>query len=453
MRRTDDDPGNSNWRQRVPPPGASREGAAPSIDAARLLGRLATFAAIGATAGGGVNRPALGEGDRRARALLAELARMRGFSVSQDAAANLFIRRPGRLETAPPFLIGSHLDSQPTGGCFDGALGVLAAFEVLETLEDANIDTDLPVEVVAWTNEEGSRFAPGSMGSRAFAEAVLPSAAIVSTDGARLGDELAATLAALPGAAHRPLGMKISGYLELHIEQGPLLERSGIPIGVVGAVQGTRWLDVEINGRAAHAGTTPLEARCDPVAAAVRGLAGLFDTVMQNDSAARMTVGRITASPGSINAVPASATFTIDLRHPDAERLEALENEIRDTLSRVSLAGGCSLRIERILDMSPARFSEMMTAAIERAAHASNITTMPMVSGAFHDALFAGRIAPAAMIFVPCRDGVSHHESEHVEPEFCAVGAEILLHSTLEAIQALRGEWHKTDAGAAVIAP
>lgn len=455
MRRADDGPDSPAGRiarRNSVLPEAYVVKAPLAIDAHRLLGRIAAFAAIGATPGGGVNRPALGEADRQARALLASLAERRGFVVSQDDAANLFVRRPGRRTTAPPFLIGSHLDSQPTGGRFDGALGVLAAFEVLETLEDAGIDTDLPVDLVAWTNEEGSRFAPGSMGSRAFAEKMLPAADIVSTDGARLGDELAATLAALPAVSRRPLGTPIAGYLELHIEQGPLLERAGIPIGVVSSVQGTRWLDVEIGGRAAHAGTTPLEARRDPMAAAARGLATLFDTIMVDDPAARLTVGRITALPGSINAVPETAAFTIDLRHPDADRLAALEDEIRDTLSQVSLAGGCRLRIDRILDMPPARFSAMMVEAIERAAHGCGIATLPMVSGAFHDALFAARIAPAAMIFVPCRDGVSHHESEHVEPEFCALGADILLRSTLEAIHAVGHPRQDIDAGAGVIA-
>ena len=242
----------------------------PEVNPARLLRSVADFAAIGATSAGGVNRQALSVEDRAARQLLAERALARGFAVFQDEAANLFVRREGRDATLPALLVGSHLDSQPTGGRFDGALGTLSAFEALEAIADAGIETDRAIEVVAFTNEEGSRFSPGCMGSMAFAGAGNLSdwRGVRATDGALLADELTATLQALPQARIRPTGNAISAFVELHIEQGPVLEREDVPIGVVTAVQGTKWLEITFSGEAAHAGTTPLEFRKDPMGAA-----------------------------------------------------------------------------------------------------------------------------------------------------------------------------------------
>lgn len=414
--------------------------AAPvSINSARLRERLDRFAAVGATGRSGVDRQAFTLRDRQARAMLSELALARGFTVAQDDIANLFIRRNGVKAAAAPFLIGSHLDTQPTGGRFDGALGVLAAFEALEALEDAGIETDVPVEMVAWTNEEGCRFAPGSMGSQAFIAAQIPAAMLASRapDGAIMADELAATLAALPQASRRPLGGDLRGYLELHIEQGPILERQGIPLGVVTAVQGTRWLEVRITGRSAHAGTTPLAARHDPMMAMTAGLAALYDEVMPSDDDARMTVGRVSCEPGSVNAVPNLVTFSIDIRHPKLCALDAIEAKIAAVLGTAAETRGCVLAIDRVFDMPPAEFSPLLVEAIEQTARDRGIAHRRMVSGAFHDALFMARVTPAAMLFVPCRDGISHNEDEFVEPELAALGADMLLHATLHAVDVL----------------
>ncbi|WP_152048686.1 hydantoinase/carbamoylase family amidase [Aureimonas psammosilenae] len=407
----------------------------PAIRAGRLQDRLAAFAAIGATAKNGVNRQALTAGDRQARRLLAELGSARGFAVSQDAAANLFLRREGRDPSLPPLLLGSHLDTQPTGGRFDGALGVLAALEVLEALADAGVETPRAVEVVAWTNEEGSRFSPGCFGSRAFAAGRIDPAweNALSLDGERLGDELAATLAALTEAAMRPLGGTIAGYLELHIEQGPVLEREEIAVGAVTGIQGTRWLEIAIAGAAAHAGTTPSSFRRDPMVAAAASLHDLYGNVMPRDENARLTVGRLRAEPGSINAVPERVIFSVDIRHPDPARLDAIEAHVRRTCAHAAAAAGCRSEASILFDMPPLTFPDAMVALVEDAATRQGFSVRRMVSGAFHDALFVARVAPAAMIFVPCRDGISHNEAEDVEPRHAAAGAATLLECALAA--------------------
>ena len=405
----------------------------PAINAERLQQRLEAFARIGATPAGGVNRQALSPEDRAARRLLAELAQARGFGVFQDAMANLFIRRGGRDDSLPPLLIGSHLDSQPTGGRYDGALGTLSAFEALEALEDAGLQTPGPVEAVAWTNEEGSRFAPGVMGSMAFAGAADPAQwqFLTGSDGASFSGELAATLASLPEAALRPLGPPLSGYIELHIEQGPSLEKEGLAIGVVTGVQGTRWLKVTVTGEAGHAGTTPLPYRRDPMVAAVGMMHQLQTSVMPSDADARLTVGRIATIPGSVNAIPKAVIFSLDLRHPSAVRLEAIEGEVRAICRVEGEKQGCSVEIATAFDMPPGVFAPEMIDTIEATANRLCLPSKRMVSGAFHDALFLARVTPTAMIFVPCRDGISHNEAEHVEPASIRDGARLLLEATI----------------------
>jgi N-carbamoyl-L-amino-acid hydrolase len=408
------------------------------INCARLLRRLDDFAAIGATPAGGVNRQALTAQDQAARALLANLALQRGFGVFQDPLANLFIRREGKNASRAPFLIGSHLDSQPTGGRYDGALGTLAAFEVIETLEDAGVETDAAVEVVAWTNEEGSRFAPGAMGSTAFSRGAIPQSwqDSLGADGVSWRDALDATLAALPVAQPRPLGFPIAGYLELHIEQGPSLEQEGIPVGIVTGVQGTRWLEITLEGQAAHAGTTQLTFRRDPMVAATAALHSLYASIMPGDESARFTVGRMAIQPGSVNAIPGSVNLSVDLRHPDSSRLDTIEADVLAAFRCSAARYGCAFGSHTIFDMRPAQFAKPLIAGVEQAAQHLGLPFKHMVSGAFHDALYLSRVAPAAMIFVPCRDGLSHNEAEYVEPGHVATGAQMLLLSTLNAVHA-----------------
>lgn len=404
-----------------------------TINGERLLDRMQAFAAIGATPAGGVNRQALSDGDRAARRLLTKLALARGFGVFQDSMANLFIRREGRNPFHAPILIGSHLDSQPTGGQFDGALGTLSAFEVLESLEDSGVETEMPIEVVAWTNEEGSRFAPGVMGSMAFAGAADPTVwqSLAGADGASFADELTATIAALPEATMRPLGTPVFKYLELHIEQGPSLEKEDIPIGVVTGVQGTRWLEVSISGQSGHAGTTGLAYRRDPMVAAVAALHQMQTAVMPADADARLTVGRMACHPGSINAIPDTVIFSVDIRHPDPARLDLIEGQVRRFCEDRAAIQHCTCAITRTFDMPSATFSPLVIDAIEQATERLLLPSKRMISGAFHDALFLARVAPSAMIFVPCRDGLSHNEAEFVAPEHVVNGARLMLEATL----------------------
>lgn len=403
----------------------------PTINAERLNARIAEFARIGALPAGGVNRQALSNLDREARRRIADLACARRLAVSQDAMANLFVTRPGR-RTGPPMLIGSHLDSQLSGGRYDGALGALAAFEALEVLEDAGIETEHALEVAIWTNEEGSRYQPGCMGSIAFARGAVPAAWLDVTDssGLRLGDELAATLAALD-APMRPLGGPVRGYLELHIEQGPALEAEGLAIGAVEAVQGTIWLEATVSGRTAHAGTTGLEWRRDPMAAAAAAIHHLNREIMPGDPMARFTVGRLSAAPGAVNAIPAEVTLTMDIRHPDSANLLALEARAVAAIESAAAERGCVAAVRRLVHMEPARFDDGLVGAIEWAAERHRLGRRRMVSGAFHDALHLARVAPAAMIFVPSKDGLSHNEAEYTAPADCAAGAQVLLTAAL----------------------
>ena len=340
---------------------------------------------------------------------------------------------------AVPFLIGSHLDSQPTGGRFDGALGTLAALEVLETLEDNAVVTAGPIELVAWTNEEGSRFSPGAFGSQVYATGAFPRdwQDTVDGNGARLAEELTATLAALPEAPERPLSRPFAGYLELHIEQGPLLEREGALIGVVEGIQGTRWLEVAIEGQVAHAGTTPLADRHDAMAVAATIIARLQATVMPADADARLTVGRLTLAPGAVNVIPGEVTFSIDLRHPSGAEIDRLETQVADLASKIAAVGGCRVSVRRSMDVAPARFDGRLIGVVEGAATRRGFSSRRMFSGAFHDALFMARLGPAAMIFVPCRGGLSHNEAEYVEPHQVIAGAQVLCDATLEAMAEL----------------
>ena len=404
--------------------------AAAAIDADRLWDRIEQCSRVGAIAGDGVNRAAFSAEDIRAREILLGWAAARGWSVACDAIGNLFLRRPGEDPRAAAVLTGSHMDSQPRGGRFDGIYGVLAGIEVLEALEAAAIRTRRPVEVVAWSNEEGGRFAPCTMGSMVHAGA-RPLADVLDvrdTQGVRLAEALAATLAATraaaPGMTERPFGLVPAAYVEAHIEQGPLLEAAGCPIGVVTGIQGMRWFEIEVEGESAHAGTAPVSTRRDALREALAMIGALQRLTTDPQDITRFTVGRLRVSPDSPNSVPGHVLFTVDLRHPDAATLARLGDAIESTCR--AQARGCTVRVRQTLADAPVRFDPAVVDAVERAAHALGYPAMRLPSGATHDALYMAPLCPTGMVFIPCERGISHNEAENATPSDLAAGARVL---------------------------
>jgi N-carbamoyl-L-amino-acid hydrolase len=392
----------------------------------RLWERLMTMARIGAIPGNGVNRQALSNEDIAARRQLIEWARARGFGIAVDGIGNLFVSRSGRAPAAPPVLTGSHLDSQPKGGRFDGVYGVLAGLEALEALEDAGLATDRSVVTVAWTNEEGGRFAPGAMGSMVFSGARRLQDCLEARDaeGIRFGDALEHTLAATPEAEAVGFNFPVAGYVEAHIEQGPRLEAEGVPIGIVTGIQGLRWFEIEVLGESAHAGAAPMRGRRDALQAALAAVRSLNEIMHDETDTVRFTVGRFEVSPNTPNSVAGQVVFTIDLRHPDAEVLERLSEAVRPVCEVA--ATGCEVRVRETFDRRPCVFDKGMRELITDSARSLALPAIPLPSGAFHDALFLNDVCPTGMIFVPCEKGISHNPAENARPEDLAAGARVL---------------------------
>ena len=392
----------------------------------RLWQRHADMARLGGTPKGGVNRQALSAEDAAARNLLMSWAKARGFSVSTDGIGNLFVRRAGTDPNARPILSGSHMDSQPTGGRFDGMYGVLAAFEALEALEDAGVQTRRPVEAVAWTNEEGSRFQPGAMGSAVFAghydlQKMLE---MKDWDGVVLKDALAQTLKAAPAPARSP-GNALDGYVEVHIEQGPRLEDARTTIGVVTGIQGSRRYIVTVLGEEAHAGTTPRAARKDAFVAALAIASAMQAGTRDAEDTLRFTIGRVEVHPGSPNTVPGRVTFTIDMRHPDMAALDLYEAKLHDAVAQH--AAPCTAAIERVTNVAPTMFHKEVVDLVRDAAQRLALSNMDMPSGAGHDAMHIARLCPTGMVFVPCERGISHNEIENATPQDLAAGTRVLV--------------------------
>lgn len=397
-----------------------------AVNEQRLWERHLTMGAIGATPKGGVNRQAFSPEDGRARQLLVAWAHDLGFEVSIDAIGNLFVRRPGLAPQAPPVLTGSHLDSQPTGGKFDGAYGVLAGIEALQAIQEAGIATKHPLEVVAWSNEEGSRFQPGCMGSVVFIGKQQLDELLLSTDkdGITVREALRATLAHTPEIRHRALGFTVAAYIEAHIEQGPLLEAAGTPIGVVTGIQGMQRYTVEVLGEEAHAGTAPLKTRKDALKAAVAMVGALEELMADDTDTVRFTVGRFEVQPGSPNTVPSRVFFTIDFRHPHQDTIDRLTSQIEPVCR--SHTRGCAVRVTCISNVSPTLFGPDMIDVVRQHARNLGLKQMEVFSGAGHDAMHMAAVCPTGMIFVPCERGVSHNESENARPADLAAGTRVL---------------------------
>jgi len=409
-------------------------GSSTAVKQDRLWQRHADMAKLGGTPKGGVNRQALSAEDAAARNLLASWAKARGFAVFTDAIGNLFVTRAGTDAAALPVMSGSHMDSQPTGGRFDGMYGVLAAFEALEALEDSGAKTRRSVMAVAWTNEEGSRFQPGAMGSAVFAGAYKLDEMLQQKDwkGVVLKDALAETLKAAPTPMRDgPPGFEVAGYVEAHIEQGPRLENERKTIGVVTAIQGSRRYIVTIEGEEAHAGTTPRAARKDAYAAATRLAAALYDATMDADDTLRFTIGRVEVSPGSPNTVPGKVTFTIDMRHPDDAILKERAAVIVQLVAAKTKP--CVASLERVTNVAPTYFDKAVIDMVRSAATTLKLSNMDMPSGAGHDAMHIAKLCPSGMIFVPCERGISHNEIENAAPQDLAAGTKVLV-EVLEAL-------------------
>lgn len=407
---------------------------AAAIDESRLWDRLMRMGAIGALPEpGGVDRPALSAHDATARRLLVAWGRACGLRPASDSLGNLFLLRPGTGPDLPPVVIGSHLDTQPLGGRFDGAYGVLAALEVVAALDDLHFETRRPIAVVSWTNEEGCRFQPGCAGSAGFVGAVTVDQLRAGRDaeGIGFGEALDQMLAGdrADGLAVVPLGFPIAAYLEAHIEQGPQLERTGADVGIVTGMPCLHWYTVTVTGEAAHAGTTPRAARKDALSAACSMVKALEAVTADPQDVLRFTVGRFEVAPNSPNTVPDQVLFTLDLRHPDAAVLAALAARIPAVVA--SNAGPCRAVVTRTMAAPPRPFDPGLIALLQREATAIDLATLSLPSGAYHDARYLAERAPAAMIFVPCRGGISHHPSEYAEPAHLAAGARLLAAATV----------------------
>jgi len=404
------------------------------IDGQRLWNSLMELAKLGATEKGGVCRIALTDLDRQGRDLFVRWVREAGCEVRVDAIGNIFARRPGRNNALPPVATGSHIDTQPTGGKFDGNYGVLAGLEVIRTLNDAGVQTEAPLEVAVWTNEEGSRFVPVMMGSGVFAGAFTLEHALAQRDND--GISVSEALAAIGYAGSAPVSAAASpvgAYFEAHIEQGPVLEANERVIGVVEGALGQRWYDVVVQGMEAHAGPTPMELRKDALLAASELVIEVNRIALAHAPHARGTVGWIDNYPNSRNVIPGRVKLSVDLRAADDTVLSALDAALKETVQRISAKAKVEMSVEQVVYFPPQPFTPKLVSAVRDAAQAQGMSWMNVISGAGHDAVYLARVCPAAMIFVPCLDGISHNEIEDAQPDHLEAGCNVLLQAMLQS--------------------
>lgn len=398
------------------------------INSKRLQTWLADFAIIGATPNGGVHRLTLTDLDKQARDLFVSLAKKAGCSIKIDAMGNIFARRSGEDNRLSPVLIGSHIDSQPLGGKYDGIYGVLAALEVVYSLNDHNIKTDRPIDVVSWTNEEGSRFAPAMIGSAVFSglTTLQDGWSCIDSEGNTIKQELERI-----GYAGKDnfSNYKIHASLELHIEQGPILENHNELIGIVTGALGQKWYDVEFTGMASHAGTTPMEVRQD----ALLGLAEAVlevNTIGKNEKPeGRATVGMVKITPNSRNVISDKAWFSVEFRHPSEKGLQRMDQQLSEKVHQIAEKLNLTYSIRSILSFPPLPFDKTCIEVVRKIAQNLNYPHRTMVSGAGHDSCNISKIAPTSMIFIPCIKGISHNEKEEIKPEWMSAGANVLLNA------------------------
>jgi N-carbamoyl-L-amino-acid hydrolase len=400
------------------------------INAQRLWDSLMETARIGATAKGGICRLTLTDLDRQVRDWLKAQCQALGCTVTVDEVGNMFVTRPGKNSKLLPIAIGSHLDTQPTGGKFDGPLGVLAGLEALRTLHDHGHATNAPIELVNWTNEEGARFAPAMLASGVFAGVFTVDYACGRSDrdGKSFGDELQRIGYRGPEKAG---GRKFAGMFELHIEQGPVLEHEGRMIGIVQGAQGVRWYDVTVIGQDAHAGAMPMGLRKDALVGAAHMIERI-EAIARDTPDAVGTVGLVENRPNSRNVIPGEVFFSIDFRHPDDKALDFMEAKLRAALAEILPPLQLTYRESRIWASPPVNFSPELIDCVRVAVEPAGFSSRDIVSGAGHDSVYIARVAPTTMIFVPSRGGISHNEAEWTSQEHCAAGAQILLNAVLE---------------------
>ena len=405
------------------------------VDGTRLWDALMELAQIGATAKGGVCRLALTDLDRQGRDLVTGWARKEGMTVTVDQIGNVFMRRPGRDNSLAPVVTGSHIDTQPTGGKFDGNYGVLAGLEVIRTLNQHGIATDAPLEVVIWTNEEGSRFVPVMMGSGVFCGAFSLAHAYAATDTAGISAQQALASIGYVGE-EVPGEHPMAAYFETHIEQGPVLEQADRVIGVVPAVLGLSWYDCTVTGFESHAGPTPMGIRKDALQVATVIMQEVVAIANRYPPYGRGTVGMVQVTPNSRNVIPGQVTFSIDLRSVSAQTLAAMDRDLAQHIADVQARTGLGIELKQVSHFPPCPFHPDCVDAVRDAVAALGYTAMDVVSGAGHDAIYAARVAPAGMIFVPCKDGVSHNEIEDANPAHLEAGANVLLQAMLRTATA-----------------
>ena len=402
-----------------------------SIDGKRLWDSLMEMAKIGATEKGGCCRLALTDLDQQGRDLFVQWCKDAGCGIRVDKMGNIFARRPGKNDDLAPVITGSHLDTQPTGGRFDGVYGVLAGLEVVRTLNDLGYETERPVEVAVWTNEEGSRFAPAMVSSGVFGgvfdlEYGLSRA---DEDGKTMGEELER----IGYAGEDPVGGRdVHAYFEAHIEQGPILEAEDKTIGVVTDAQGQRWYEMTLTGVESHAGPTPMARRKDALLGAARVVELVNRIGLDNAPVACATVGMMKVHPNSRNVIPGQVFLTIDFRHPDDAVLAKMDKEMRAGVDKIVTGIGLELELEQIFYYAPIHFEDSCIAAVRKGAEECGYSMREIVSGAGHDACYVSNVAPTSMIFVPCIDGISHNEIEDAKPEWITAGGQVLLRAMLE---------------------
>jgi len=400
------------------------------INAQRLWNSLIEMAEIGATASGGCNRQTLTDEDKVSRDRFVQNCEQASCSIKVDQMGNIFARRAGRNNDLPPVIAGSHLDTQPTGGKFDGAYGVLAGLEVIKTLNDYGIETDLPIEVVTWTNEEGARFSPAMIGSGVWSGNFELDFAYSRSDkqGKIFGEELEHIAYRGEVAAK---AKPITAAFELHIEQGPILETEGLQIGVVSGVQGISWYDLILQGQASHAGPTPMQARRDPFVGLTKIIDRLYELIAQHAPWARVTFGDIKAEPGTRNTVPEQLILSVDIRHPEQSILDDLDTAFRKIVSEESEKVRLTGIIKDEWKAPAVSFDKDCISSVKQAAEQLKYNYKEMFSGAGHDSVYVSQVVSTSMIFIPCKNGLSHNEAEYASPEDIEAGCNVLLHAML----------------------